>query len=67
MKDLNLPTLAYQFTEQNFLPMARGIAYPKILAAMTLAVERNQQLNNQRFSKLLEDIKHNRITGDLPK
>jgi len=65
--DLNLEKLAYDFTDQNYLEMARDIEYQKVLSAMTLAADHVMKLNNQTLAETLSKIQHDRISGDLPK
>jgi hypothetical protein len=61
---LSLETLAHDFCQREVLPQARGIQYPKILAAMNEAASFVLERTNKELKETLDTVQRQRMRGD---
>jgi len=66
MRTPDLPGLAFDFTVANYLPMAHGVAYPKVLAAMKIAACEQATCMASDLEKLLKELQVGRIQSNKP-
>jgi len=63
---LSLESLAYDFCQREVLPNARGVQYPKILAAMNEAANFVLERTNKELKETLDTVQRQRVRGDSP-
>jgi len=63
---LSLESLAYDFCQREVLPNARGVQYPKILAAMNEAANFILERTNKELKETLDTVQKQRVRGDAP-
>jgi len=66
MRTPDLPGLALDFTVANYLPMAHGVAYPKVLAAMKIAACEQATCCTEAFQAVLTDAQKARAKANAP-